>query len=74
MEPSEPLLDLLLSTVFVIEMFISMETSCTYVNNAANYCYFESYFLQGGCEERLLLEKLIIITNDGGYGWFYVTR
>ena len=43
MELSEPPLDPLLSTVFVIEMFISMETSCTYVNNAANYCYFESY-------------------------------
>jgi len=31
MELSEPPLDPLLSTVFVIEMFISMEKSCTYV-------------------------------------------
>jgi len=34
-----------------LKMFVSMETSHPpLVNNGANYCYFQSYFVQGARE------------------------
>jgi len=32
------------------KMFVSMETPHPLVNNGANYCYFQSYFVQGARE------------------------